>query len=396
MKIDACLIIKNEIENIENLVRQLEQFCHKICIAETGSTDGTKEWLEEEAKKNDKLVLAYYEWTMSFANARNFSWGLSTDADYRFWCDGDDLLNDELLQELIDLSKKEINDGYPDVVFIRYQYNPTLDLYRERLIRTRCTDIKWNGFIHEYLNYNGAKQKLLTLDPNKCIIHHHVHAPGDKMRNFNHFNANVLPSNREVFYFGRECNILGYPMLGAMLFQEALEKDNDWECNLISALTDLKYIQDTYKYDFKHKWYEYVENLYNRCAKNNFKRCDLSFLMGYYTYYIKKDIDKAIEYYIEAYNSRDVDLNVNDFLVNRTLPKLGAPLDLCVIYANEKHDYEKAMMWNNKVLEEDPNNKAAIGNNNYLQKIINEKTNINKTKEKKTTINFEEIECPEI
>ena len=118
--------------------------------------------------------------------------------------------------------------------------------------------------------------------------------------------------------------------------------------------------------------------------------------MGYYTYYIKKDIDKAIEYYIEAYNSRDVDLNVNDFLVNRTLPKLGAPLDLCVIYANEKHDYEKAMMWNNKVLEEDPNNKAAIGNNNYLQKIINEKTNINKTKEKKTTINFEEIECPEI
>ena len=43
--ISACLIIKNEIDNIKGLVSDLRKFCDEIAITDTGSTDGTLEWL---------------------------------------------------------------------------------------------------------------------------------------------------------------------------------------------------------------------------------------------------------------------------------------------------------------------------------------------------------------
>jgi hypothetical protein len=372
IKIDSCLIIKNEIENIEKLVRQLERFSHKICIAETGSTDGTAEWLEEEAKRNDKIVLAKYEWTMDFAAARNFSWSLSTDADYRFWCDGDDLLSEALIEDLTAFTKMELNDDLPDIVYMRYLYTPNLELYRLRMAKTTCPEIVWAGFIHEYLQYTAKHKKLTINGEDKYIEHHHVKDPGDKYRNFNHFNANNITKTRDVFYFGRECNILQMPLLSGLLFIEALKKGDDWDANLISALCDLKTIQQNYKYKFTDKWYDFVEKLYKKCEEKDFKRCDLSFLMGYYYLYIKKNITKAIKYYKESYELRDKDQDVNDFLIDRNLGKIGSPLDLCVIYANHKKQFKTAKEWNDIALSYDPTNPNIKNNDEVLQEIIKE------------------------
>ena len=47
MKIDSCLILKNEEQNIEKLINQLLEFSNEIHLTDTGSTDNTVNIIKE-------------------------------------------------------------------------------------------------------------------------------------------------------------------------------------------------------------------------------------------------------------------------------------------------------------------------------------------------------------
>ena len=99
--IDSCLIIKNEEENIKSLINQLLTFSHEIHITDTGSTDNTLNIIDELQTINSNIFLHYYKWDMNFSNAKNYSLHYDNNiSDYQFWCDGDDTLNDELINRL--------------------------------------------------------------------------------------------------------------------------------------------------------------------------------------------------------------------------------------------------------------------------------------------------------
>ena len=81
--ISVCIIAKNEERYIEGCLQHLKPFGFEIVVADTGSTDRTKEIAEKYA---DKVV--DFEWIDDFAAARNFcaehasnNWILALDCD---------------------------------------------------------------------------------------------------------------------------------------------------------------------------------------------------------------------------------------------------------------------------------------------------------------------------
>jgi len=83
LPISVCIIAKNEEKYIEGCLQHLKPFGFEIIVADTGSTDRTKEIAEKYA---DKVV--DFEWIDDFSAARNFcaqhttnNWILALDCD---------------------------------------------------------------------------------------------------------------------------------------------------------------------------------------------------------------------------------------------------------------------------------------------------------------------------
>ena len=88
IRISACLIVKNE-EAV--LARCLDSICDlvdEIVIADTGSTDRTK---EIAANYTDKIY--DFAWVDDFAAARNFVFS-KAEMDYIYSVDADEVLDD--------------------------------------------------------------------------------------------------------------------------------------------------------------------------------------------------------------------------------------------------------------------------------------------------------------
>lgn len=81
--LSACLIVRDEEQNLENCLRSLRPWVDQICVVDTGSVDRTVAIAEELAD-----VVVHREWDSDFSGARNASlelaeseWILVIDAD---------------------------------------------------------------------------------------------------------------------------------------------------------------------------------------------------------------------------------------------------------------------------------------------------------------------------
>ena len=156
VKIDSCIIVKNEENNISTLLDQLLKFSSEVHITDTGSTDNTVNIIKEYSEKYHNVFIHYFDWIYDFSAARNYSLHYDNDtSEFKFWCDADDQLSDRLLEMLIDLSKNGDYNKMNDVYAIRYIYfegdkNP---YFRLPLFKT-TSEFKWNDPIHEYLSFS--------------------------------------------------------------------------------------------------------------------------------------------------------------------------------------------------------------------------------------------------
>ena len=67
ISVSACAIMKNEISHVEAWLNNVRVFAQEIIVVDTGSTDGTNEFL---AKQFDVKLISY-EWQHDFAQAKN-------------------------------------------------------------------------------------------------------------------------------------------------------------------------------------------------------------------------------------------------------------------------------------------------------------------------------------
>lgn len=143
-----CVICKNEINQLPRLLESLQGVFDEIHITDTGSTDGTLEWLQ--AKQSEGVLsLHQFKWIEDFSAARNYAFSHAT-TQYTMWLDCDDAIDD--IQAL--KTWKQTIMPTAEFWLATYHYGlddkglPVCSFMRERVIKNGL-GLKWRYFIHE-------------------------------------------------------------------------------------------------------------------------------------------------------------------------------------------------------------------------------------------------------
>ena len=222
--ISACLIIKNEIDNIKGLVSDLRKFCDEIAITDTGSSDGTLEWLNENS--DDVLKVYHFDWIDDFAAARNASFSHAT-KDWIFWCDADDRLDEVFTNEMLRIKNEELDKTNYLIYTMNYDYDPihniTVQSYR---LMSKKTNPNWVCSCHEYLtfDYPVKQDNLAYVDSQIMLKHQKLSVPSDNKTYFEtatHRNLQIYLTGlltpgrnmfiRDVFNYARELHNVNLP-----------------------------------------------------------------------------------------------------------------------------------------------------------------------------------------
>lgn len=170
MKISLCMIVKNEEKNILNCLDRALEVVDEAIIVDTGSTDKTKELLEERYAQDSRVKIIEHIWEDDFSKARNKSleyasgdWILVLDADERIFC------NRERLEGFLGSRK--------DRVYIIPIYN-VIDRDNITITSTMIRIFKndnpsYKGAIHEQILVDGKAFMADKIEGDICKIYHY-------------------------------------------------------------------------------------------------------------------------------------------------------------------------------------------------------------------------------
>jgi glycosyltransferase involved in cell wall biosynthesis len=224
------MIVKNEEKHLRQCLSRCEGIFDEIIIADTGSTDKTKEIAGEFTDK-----VYDFEWIEDFAAARNFAFSKAT-SKYLMWLDADDVIPENTKKGIL-LFKSEIKE---DIDVIRLPYNTgydgagnvTYSFYRERIIKN-CEAAKFTGFIHEIVEPFG---NTISFD---LPIEHRKLESNERGRNLRIYEKHLADgeefSPRDVFYYARELYYHNRNSDAVKAFTKFLNEGNGWIENNIEA-----------------------------------------------------------------------------------------------------------------------------------------------------------------
>jgi len=228
--VSLCMIVKNEEEVLARCLDSVQSLFDEIVVADTGSTDKTK---EIAVKYTDKVY--DFEWIDHFAAARNFAFSKGS-CDYLMWLDADDIIQPEDAKAFQKLKAEW--DPTVDTAMFKYniafdeQGKPTFTYYRERMLRN-CPRARWEGAVHEVVAPFG---KILHAS---VAITHCRKAQTDPQRNLKLFERLLARGEvlkpREQFYYARELFYSARYQDAAGLFEKFLEEGRGWVENNIEA-----------------------------------------------------------------------------------------------------------------------------------------------------------------
>ena len=162
--ISVCMIVKNEEKTLRRCLDSLKGLADEIVIADTGSTDATK----EIAQQYTNLVYDF-RWTDDFSEARNFVFSRAT-KEYIYSADADEVLSPENRERFRILKETLL----PEIEIVQMKYANQLQFgtvynfdeeYRPKLFK-RVRNFTWIDPVHE-----TVRTKPVVFDSDVEIIH---------------------------------------------------------------------------------------------------------------------------------------------------------------------------------------------------------------------------------
>lgn len=219
--ISLALILKNEEKNINRLLDSVEGCFDEIVVADTGSTDKTKEICEARGCK-----VFDFKWIDNFAAARNFAFSKAT-CEYIAWLDGDDCLHNR--DAFIKWRDHAMEFG--DYFLAPYHYaldkegKPLITFVRERVFKRKINPT-WVYDVHEgVLPQPGWRISQITT----WAVDHHRDAEDvkqDRSRNIKIVEKMKKEGRldaRMQFYYAKELYENNQPFDAIREFDDALE-----------------------------------------------------------------------------------------------------------------------------------------------------------------------------
>jgi len=213
----ACLIMcKDEKERIETTLNSAREWVKMFVVFDTGSTDGTQDFIREWCSKNNKELHMIEGKFVDFSVSRNalLDFCDKFDAEYQLLMDSSDELKTGKELQTFCSQKNEPYTGYL-VKQVWFCGNSTQSYFNVRLIKARH---KWRyrGNVHEYI-YSPEVENIKplkiphiilyqdrTLDNNKSF----PRFSRDRTLLWNEYNKNPK-DQRTIFYFAQTLGCLG-------------------------------------------------------------------------------------------------------------------------------------------------------------------------------------------
>ncbi len=168
IKVSACIIAKNEEENLPRLLESIKGKFHEIVFVDTGSTDRTIEIAESYGVK------VYYRKWNGFADARQYAVDMAT-GDWIWFFDADCELEEEeyeRFKRILNIIKDNpLYEGI-GVIYKNIGLNRNIKGYSSTVhIHKKHPDLFWEGKIHERI-VNKNTKAILTPPLSVYVLHY--------------------------------------------------------------------------------------------------------------------------------------------------------------------------------------------------------------------------------
>lgn len=254
MRISACVITKNEEENIKTCLESVKEVANEIIVVDTGSEDKTV-----EISKSFGAKVYQYEWDNNFANARNYALS-KANGDWIIFLDADEYFTAKSIKVLKDVIRKAIEGKFEFIFVLLMNYDKIKKSYVNsvpviRIFRNH-PDIRYIGAIHERITHMNAKDNRMDAVDSVKILH--TGYPSDKKLLNKKASRNLelllneikkQPNDSNLCYYISESYAMGGDFHKALEYAlKAIEYDNGTlfdmykknYMNIIDYLTALK------------------------------------------------------------------------------------------------------------------------------------------------------------
>lgn len=212
--IALALIVKNERHNLPALFASIANCFDKVYVTDTGSTDGTLDYLKSEEAvglTGCPIEIHHFDWVQDFAKARQASFDVVKES-YVMWMDGDDALSSK--EAFIQWRDEVLHIA--DYWLCTYQYafdavtgKPVCSFVRERVMKTGL-GLRWKYFVHEGIPPilpDGKQVVAQQYATTWSVIHRRTAQDlnADRSRNLKMFDFHKDNLDaRMLYYYGKE------------------------------------------------------------------------------------------------------------------------------------------------------------------------------------------------